>query len=120
MLRNNFKENIKEAFPIQYKFRRCSIDMIFQKEVLSTLLVSSVMILINITYLLNFNIHQYTPYQKNIVVLTNLTTNETYWDLYKDGKISPQQFNLTKHINKTFTNVSQVFPLIEQEENLLK
>ena len=59
VLENNFKENIKECFPIQYKFRCSSIEMIFQKEVLSTLFVSSVMVMINFTYLLNFSAHNY-------------------------------------------------------------
>ena len=53
----NFKAFIEEEnFTFQYKFRTRSIAFIFKKELLSTIVIWSSMIIINVKYLLNFSI----------------------------------------------------------------
>lgn len=111
-----------QCFTFQYNFRRSSIQMIFKKELISTLFVSCVMIILNMSYLTNMNFALYSPGIKNIVILTNMTKNDTYWNEHLDLKNSPTFAESSLALERKpyfFTDKSALPELLKKEKKLL-
>jgi hypothetical protein len=76
LLGNNFKVFIEEEnFWYQYKFRSKSIGFIFSKELFSNILMLVILIAINVQYLTNFNIQNFTELQSKITQLEKLVND---------------------------------------------
>ena len=58
---------LEENFWFQYKFRSKSIGFIFKKELLSTVVLTFILLLINYNYLINFNVGWNQNYPNSFV-----------------------------------------------------
>lgn len=57
-----FKRNVeKESYAVQFKFRKSSIAIIFQKNFLSACIIVIIFTYINMVYQQLFNLHQFSP-----------------------------------------------------------
>ena len=80
--KDEIKNAIQENFTFQYRFRMRSIAVIFQKEIVTTIMICILFIWVNYTYLTQFNMTQYKKETFNIKVLKSLDTGnpfEPYW-----------------------------------------
>lgn len=77
-----FRRNVeKESYAVQFKFRKSSIAIIFQKNFLSAIVIVIIFTYINIKYQSLFNLHQFKGLeteQKKEALTQNLKEFETY------------------------------------------
>ena len=61
-----------------------------------------ILIWINFQYLFLFNMTEFNSYINNMKALDKIYTNNTYWELLYDDKITTIKMNLTHSVNYTF------------------